>query len=237
VLVPSILSLALWATPSQAPDALPVEASASLSVADADALAVNADFIEGRRLYESFEFEKASFRFRAATRAPLGDVDRARALVWLGVAQGQAGDAPAARESFAAALALDPASSLPPDAPPTLEPVFSEARAAPKDAPAPAAPAAPPAAAPSSGGPSLPTVVGAIVAGAGVLIVGGGAGVGVLASSQANEAAAERFQDDAIAGYESAQTTALLANGLLVVGGAAVGTGVAVLVGGALLSE
>jgi hypothetical protein len=193
-------------------------------------------FDDGMSYYNRFEFEKASFRFRAATRSkdkPAPEV--ARAHLWLGLALAQAGDEVGAREAFIDAIALDKNVVLPMDAPPNLRPIFDDAYAHPR---------APQSADDVVGDVNkkavddampLTTIVGAVVAGGGVLAFAGGAIVGAVAVSQADAANQERFQDDALAAHEQAAGTATIANALLVTGAAASVVGAAVVVAGALL--
>lgn len=204
------------------------------AIAAAPALADNADFIEGTRLYNGFEFEKASFRFRAAARSvvlPPGEV--AQANLWLGLALGQAGDDFSARDAFIDALRLDEGLALPDDALPTLRPIFSDARAAASAAAVPAPPELhlpAPAAEPVPTTLSPITIAGLSLIGAGALVIAGGIGTGAYALVQADAARRLYFQDDANAAEAEADGTALLANLLYVVGGATVAGGVAAVV-------
>jgi len=211
--------------------ALPLVAA----IAAAPALADNADFVEGMRLYNDFEFEKASFRFRVAARSvilPPGEV--AQANLWLGLALGQAGDDISARAAFVDALRLDEGLALPEDAPPTLRPIFSDARAAAFAAAASPAPGElhPPPPAAEPGPPTLSpiTIAGLSLIGAGVLVIAGGIGTGVYAVAQADAARQQHFQEDANAAEAAADGTAQLANLLFVVGGATVASGVTAVV-------
>lgn len=192
-------------------------------------------FDDGMSYYNRFEFEKASFRFRAATRSndkPAAEV--ARAHLWLGLALAQAGDEIGAREEFIEAIALDKNVVLPADAPPSLRPIFDDAYAHPRVA-SPAETSASTTPAPAHSEMPLTTIVGAALAGGGVLAFAGGAIVGAVAVSQAEAAQKERFQDDAIAAGNEAAGTALVANALLVTGAAASVAGAAVVVAGAFL--
>lgn len=192
-------------------------------------------FDDGMSYYNRFEFEKASFRFRAATRSkdkPAAEV--ARAHLWLGLALGQAGDEIGARDEFIQAIALDKNVVLPADAPPSLRPIFEDAMAHPR-ASTTEAPASTSATSDGKDEMPLTTIIGAAVAGGGVLAFAGGAIAGAVAVSQADAANQERFQDDALAAHEQAAGTALVANALLVTGAAASVAGAAVVVAGAFL--
>lgn len=223
---------------SDAPPAdAPASAPAKVPAAHGEAPLVFDDgaFDDGMSYYNRFEFEKASFRFRAATRSkdkPAAEV--ARAHLWLGLALGQAGDEVGARDEFIAAIALDQSVVLPADAPPSLRPIFDDARAHPRAAKQATDPLVVdrPSATDAKAVP-LATLVGAAVAGGGVLAFAGGAIVGAVAVSQAEAANQERFQDDALAAHEQAASTALVANALLVTGAAASVAGAAVVVAGA----
>lgn len=181
------------------------------------------NFTDGMAYYNKLEFEKASFRFRAATRATnRRSEELARAHLWLGLSLAQGGDEIGAKEEFSKAVGLDASIGLPPDMPPTIRPLFDEARTSPAvtlvagDTTKPADEAQP------AGEPhlTLPAMIGAGVTGAGVLAFAGGAAFGVIALGQADAANKERFQDDAFAAYDAASTSALAAN-ILIVGGAA----------------
>jgi hypothetical protein len=191
-------------------------------------------FDDGMSYYNRFEFEKASFRFRAATRSKDTPApERARAHLWLGLALAQAGDEIGAREEFIQALALDKDVVMPADSPPSLRPIFDDAVAQPR-----AAQVAPAQEAPretDEGGVPFTTIVGAAVAGGGVLAFAGGAIAGAVALSQSEAAQQERFQDDALAAHAQAEGTAMIASALLVTGAAASVAGAAVVVAGAFL--
>lgn len=207
---------------------------AAIAIAGAPALADNADFVEGMRLYNGFEFEKASFRFRASARSailPPGEV--ARATLWLGLALGQAGDDISARVAFVDALRLDDELVLPDDTPPTLRPIFSDARASVIAAPPLASgdqQVPTPTAEPGSTALSPATIAGLSLIGGGALVVIGGIGTGAYALAQADAARQLQFQDDAIAAEAAADGTALVANLLFVAGGVTVAGGVAAVV-------
>lgn len=201
------------------------------------------DFDEGKRLYFDLEFELAVFRFRAAARSEgLAPKERALVYAWLGLSYAQVAEMESAREAFADAVALDLDVSLPQEAspPPKALQLLEEARAEAKEkASAPAAPstpepvaAGPPAAkaaavegAPSAGlGPAL-LAGGGVAAALGVLALGAGATLGVIALSTADEGNAAAFQDDAAALKDDAETSALAANLSYLLGGVLVAVG------------
>jgi hypothetical protein len=225
-------------------------ASAPAPAASPGGLSAEPVFAVGMRYYDNFEFEKASFRFRSATRvSERPAAARARAFLWLGLALAQAGDDVGAREAFGQALALDGAVTLPEDAPPTIRAVFEESRAAPSAggstpsaatssaatssaATSSAATADPAAAQP---GPSVLALAGAATAGVGGALVVAGAVAGAVAGTQADAAQKERFQDDALEAYGAAQTTAFVAQVLVGMGVAAAVVGAGLVVASAFL--
>jgi hypothetical protein len=200
-------------------------------------------FADGMKMYDRFEFEKASFAFRAATRAPgLGRADVARAQLWLGLALAQAGDELSAREAFVEAVRADGATALPADAPPTLQPLFQDARAyalsSPQAETSADRPKLPPVGAPSaSRRMSRSVIVGGVLAGAGAVLTASGGVVGLVALGQADEARKRRFQDDADVRFREAETTAALGSTLVGLGAVALTVGAGVAVFGRLVEE
>lgn len=195
-------------------------------------------FLEGVRYYMNFEFEKACFRFHAASRNTAFSVaELARAEAWLGLAQAQAGDDAWARETFVSALHRDASVVLPTDAPPTVIAIFDEARTAAANGAVPESDSAATqreATARGGGGPVRRpgnlALMGLGVAGSGIVVGIAGAIIGGVALAQAADANKQKFQSDAAKAFAQAQGTAALANVVIVVGGlaAAVGTGVSV---------
>ena len=221
-------------------------------------------FQEGKRLVEAFEYEKAVFRFREAARDESLGVERATALVWLGLTYVKVGEQSAADEAFLEAVRIDPLVALPPSTPPKILEALEGARrklreertsptttaptttaptttaptttaptttaptttAPTTTAPTTTAPAdgesAAPAAPPSG---ALATIGGGVLVGVGALLVGGGAAMGVLASSSADAARAATFQDERQRLNKTAAEQALTANVLY-------GLGLCVVVGG-----
>ncbi|MBM4281594.1 MAG: hypothetical protein FJ137_12820 [Deltaproteobacteria bacterium] len=88
----------------------------------------NLAFQEGKRLSEQFEYEKAVFRFREAARDESLGVERATALVWLGLTYAKIGEQGAADEAFLQAVRLDPLVALPPSTPPKILEALEGAR-------------------------------------------------------------------------------------------------------------
>jgi hypothetical protein len=194
----------------------------------------------GIDLYHAFEFEQAVFAFeQAAIDTELDPKERARALVWLGMAQGAASKTGAAQASFKRALSLDREAQLPEAVSPKLEELFAEAKAAvdatpPRKAPPPPPPPPPPdpSVVPS---PMLYAGFGAVGAGALLGIAAGGSYL--FALSKAAEAEDPKtFQDDAKGALDTANVAAGIAIGAGLLAGAAVAGG-GVLLGIALSEE
>lgn len=205
---------------------------AVFAVVLASALADDAAFVDGRRLYEASEYEQATFRFQeAALVADRPPSERAQVFLWLGLAYAGFGDAESARRAFRDAMRLDDAVAAPIEISPKVEAeiavVRDEVRAAKtaetkrgeeKLPPPPVAPA------PDAGGSwVLPTLVG--VAGA-ALVVGGVVSAGLAASSHARANNLETFQDevpDAIAARDAQAAVAvgLTGMGIVLLGGSA----------------
>ncbi len=79
-------------------------------------------FVDGKRLYQASEYEQAIFRLQEAAlvndRAP---PERARVLMWLGLAYAGFGDGVAARRAFRDAVSLDEAVEIPVEISPKVE--------------------------------------------------------------------------------------------------------------------
>jgi hypothetical protein len=88
----------------------------------------NIAFQEGRRLADEFEYEKAIFRFREAARDESLGIDRATALVWLGLTYVKIGEQKAADDAFLEAVRIDPLVALPPSTPPKILEALEAAR-------------------------------------------------------------------------------------------------------------
>jgi tetratricopeptide (TPR) repeat protein len=88
----------------------------------------NIAFQEGRRLADEFEYEKAIFRFREAARDESLGIDRATALVWLGLTYAKIGEQKAADDAFLEAVRIDPLVALPPSTPPKILEALEAAR-------------------------------------------------------------------------------------------------------------
>ncbi len=206
-----------------------------------------AELDEGKRLYFDLEYELAVFRFKDATRnTTVADEQRALAFAWLGLAYAQVAEMESAREAFVEAARLDAAVTLPADASPPpkalqlLEDAKREvaaAEAAPVPGPDPSAArgetsGAGPASAAPAGGAFVGTLLlagGGLAAGLGVVTLGTGAVLGLLALSAADQGNAAVFQDDASAFKQEAEQSALAANVSYIVGGVLVAVGVATL--------
>jgi hypothetical protein len=104
----------------------------------------NLAFQEGKRLSEQFEYEKAIFRFREAARDESLGVERATALVWLGLTYAKIGEQGAADEAFLQAVRLDPLVALPPSTPPKILEALEGARRRLRDSSVLEKPATPP---------------------------------------------------------------------------------------------
>jgi hypothetical protein len=85
-------------------------------------------FQEGQRLVEAFEYEKAVFRFREAARDESLGVERATALVWLGLTYVKIGEQSAADDAFLEAVRIDALVALPPSTPPKILEALEGAR-------------------------------------------------------------------------------------------------------------
>lgn len=197
------------------------------------------NFEEGRRLYFDLEYELAVFRFRDAARSEdWGTPERARAYAWLGLAYAQIAEISSARESFIEAAKLDANVTLPDDAspPPKAQQLLEEAKIKVAELPVPPPPdtdtgsaesTTTPATTGTTGGSGEASVAhlgllygGAGMAGAALIALGVGATFGVLAMLSEQEGVDAEFQDDAAAALERGQGQALIANIVLITGGA-----------------
>jgi hypothetical protein len=198
------------------------------------ALADNASFVEGQKLYEESEYEQSIFRLQAAALDPtLTPSERAQVFVWLGLAYAGFGDATSARRAFHDGLALDGSLALPVEVSPKVEAEFAavqaqladEARV--KAAPKPAPPVAPPPP-PSSKSSAVP-FIGLAVGGLGVVAVIGGGFAAVLAlQNDAIVKDLDTFQDDAAKAQSARDAETVVAAMALPVGVLLVGGGIAV---------
>ena len=123
---------------------------------------------EGMRLYDAFEYERATFRFKEALRiAGRSDADRATIYLRLGMTYAELRDDESAMEAFMDALDADPLLVLPDDAAPKIKALLDDARRAvrkkreaaarapkPPTSPAPSPSPTPPVSAPASPAPS-----------------------------------------------------------------------------------
>jgi hypothetical protein len=97
------------------------------------ALAASYDgvFAEARAAYQAVELRKAAALFRDAADVAADDTQRrSDALLWSGVAAGQAGELAIARRAFDEALALRCIDALPTTVSPKVQDVFQEATSA-----------------------------------------------------------------------------------------------------------
>jgi hypothetical protein len=89
----------------------------------------DAQFQKGLALYEDLEFEQAILLLQeVAVRDDLAPADKARVLVWLGVAHGQTGNLDAAKRHFELAAAAHTDVELPVRVGPRLDRMFHDAR-------------------------------------------------------------------------------------------------------------
>jgi hypothetical protein len=192
----------------------------------ARALADDAAFVEGRRLYEASEYEQAMFRFQEAalvTERP--PAERAQVFMWLGLAYAGLGDAESARRAFRDAIRVDGAVAVPIEISPKVEAEIAAVREEVRAAKASESkrvtlpPPTPPAVA-NEGGWVLPVVVG--VAGA-ACVAGGVVSAGLAASSHARANDLETFQDEVPDAIAARDTQAVVAVGLAGVGVALLG--------------
>lgn len=196
----------------------------------------DARYVEAVRAYEELELDAALASFRALSVDPkVGEKDRARLLVWIGLTRAQRSELDEAGKAFDAALVLDRSARLPVRTSPKVAALFEEARARMPDErvivdeparprPRPTPKAAPPdTLEPESAGVPLPAIV-AGTAGAVALV---GAGVaGVLTTvhySGAMDRSLPQLDAKALVDLANAElTTALVLGGAAVVlGGAA----------------
>ncbi len=86
-------------------------------------------FARARSDYDDIELGRAARGFQSAAAQAQTDQQRTLALLWAGVAAGQAGAADDARVAFEAALALDRAAQLPVAVSPKVRALFDDALA------------------------------------------------------------------------------------------------------------
>lgn len=199
------------------------------------ALAGDPAFDEGVRLYKSFEYEQAIFRFEElALRPALSTSDKAEAFLWLGLSYAGTGDFDAARRALTDAVHADPGLALPPNTSPRVVTLWNEVKtaAATKTNPTtknPTNPTNP--TEPTTTEPTDPTTagppVGAVALSAGgLLALGVGTAFAAFAWGDYREATAPgAFQDEAAASRDAMNLEALGAAVLLPVGAALVGVG------------
>ncbi len=195
----------------------------------------NTAFVEGKKLYDKFEYEQAVFRFEKVAVSPgLTNTDRATALVWLALSEAGVGDFDATRRAFEDACRADATVKLPLEVSAKLQKIFDEAKAtAAKEAadaakaasqapPPPSVTAAPP---PSS---SPMPLVGGVGAATGGLLLAGGVGASVLfalsysKATDHNQLAVDARQSLAEANLELTVATILVPAGALIGGAGAV---------------
>ncbi len=188
-------------------------------------------FVEGRQLYQASEYEQAVFRFQAtALVADRPAPERARALMWLGLAYAGVGDSAAARRSFEDALRMDAQIAIPVEVSPKIEVEFQAVRAALAAAAAPSAPASsdePPhpavsPAAPNRGDPWV--LAGGIGALGALCVIAGAVATGLAIANKGVIDDPEAFQDDAARAQvdrdvQVVAATALFGAGVLLFGG------------------
>ncbi len=202
---------------------------AAFAIALASALADDAAFVEGCRLYEASEYEQATFRFQeAALVVDRASSERAQVFMWLGLAYAGFGDAESARRSFRDAMRIDDAVAVPIEISPKVEAEVAAVREEVRAAKAAEAKRVeekppPPPVAPAGGGSWVLPVVG--IAGA-ACVVGGVVSAGLAASSHARANDLETFQDevpDAIAARDAqvAVAVGLAGMGVVLLGGSA----------------
>jgi tetratricopeptide (TPR) repeat protein len=200
----------------------------------AGALADDAAFVEGRRLYEASEYEQATFRFQeaalVATREP---GEKAQVFMWLGLAYAGFGDAESARRAFRDAFRIDATVAVPVEISPKVEAEIAavrgevQAEVAARDAAlkeerdAPPPPPPPPPV--DDGAWVVPAAVG--VTGT-ACVVGGVIAAGLAASSHARAVDLETFQDEVPGIVATRDTQAAIAAGLVGVGVVLVGVAV-----------
>lgn len=200
------------------------------------ALAGDPAFDEGVRLYKSFEYEQAIFRFEElALRPALSTSDKAEAFLWLGLSYAGTGDFDAARRALTDAVHADPGLALPPNTSPRVVTLWNEVKtaAATKTTNPTTNPTNPTTTEPTTTEPTTtdPTTAGppvgaiALTAG-GLLALGVGTAFAAFALGDYGEATAPgAFQDEAAAARD-AMSLELIGAGLLVpVGVALVGVG------------
>jgi hypothetical protein len=188
----------------------------------------------GRVAFDHFQLADATAAFqRAAAMAPTA-ADKAVALVWLGAVAAEDGDFNSARLRFQSALLLDRSVAVSMTLSPAIHRLMDEERAKlPGQASrGSATTASPPELTagryldqPLAQRPRWALLGGGAVAAVGVVAVGGGAMVGLTASTRRDAAASEAFQSVAISEYQKARESALWANVLYGAGGVLLATG------------
>lgn len=197
------------------------------------AIAGDATYDEGVRLYQASSYEQAILRFeQVAVRPGLAPADKANALMWLGLSYAGIGDFDAAERNFRFGLSADRTAVIPTEASPTIvdlvERIRAEIAATPIDTPPDDPPPPPPpppgsgtgSPSPSSASSGLAVVGGAIGAAVGALtLISGGVLALVAADQLAKANDPDAFQDDANDAVNNANATATAASVLIPVGG------------------
>jgi hypothetical protein len=197
----------------------------ALLLATATPLERDPAYRQAEAAYNDFEFEDARLRFeKLARRRGLGEPERARLQVWIGMCHAEEGALDAAASDFEEAATIDADVEALPFMSPKARRMLEDARkramakrtpTRPEPLPDPEpAPAAAPAPAPAPVDAGLSPL---LIGGAAVLGVGGVAAVsatiaGVAAQAAAAEAVALDDADAAAARHEAAQQLALGAN-------------------------
>jgi tetratricopeptide (TPR) repeat protein len=100
-------------------------------------LAADADFVAGKQLYDSFEYEQALFRFEQVLVKPgLQPAEKAEVSLWLAVCLEGVGRVADADRAMQDAARLDPAASLPVATAPAFQTRWRDIVAAARAAPA-----------------------------------------------------------------------------------------------------
>ena len=99
----------------------------TLALSAAAPLDEDIDFVEGKRLIEELDYERAVFRFQKLARSDRPAEERATVNAWLGLTYANLGDEPEAIKAFVVALKLDPLVVLPPSSPKVAQ-TFDKAR-------------------------------------------------------------------------------------------------------------
>ena len=195
---------------------------------------------------EAFEYDKAAPLLQGiAARAELAAVDKAQALVWLGLVYAELRDDARAALSFEDAITADPLIVLPRDASPKTKALLEDARArvrlraqaspsppTPKPVPTPTPKPLPPdgptptptPAPPGDGSLLAPIGIGTMAVGGGLAVVGGVVwGVGLVLLGQADaepyQSEAAKIAEQSAAAQIGGQVTVAVGVAVLVAGG------------------